>query len=170
MKENQIKISESDLKRQGYNWLNTINLAMIKSLTFSLACIIIIVFTILNPTFTIESYFIEMFATLCDGFALVLFLASTEVYINAKSYDISNVSKDQQLLIKKENKMNDIDWDDLQYSQLIICKKKVKHAYIIYRIGLLLFFIGLFFILPFPGYNFLVFFAGIGLILWLTIK
>ena len=89
MKENQIKISESDLKRPGYNWLSSINLAVIKSLTLSLACIIIIVFTMLNPTFTIEAYFLEMISTLCDGFALVFFLASTEVYINAKSYDIT---------------------------------------------------------------------------------
>ena len=170
MKENQIKISESDLKRPGYNWLSSINLAVIKSLTLSLACIIIIVFTMLNPTFTIEAYFLEMISTLCDGFALVFFLASTEVYINAKSYDITNVPKDQQVLLKRENKIDDIDWDDLKYSQLIICKKKVKQAYVIYRVALLLFFTGLFFILPFPGYNFLIFFAGIGLILWLTIK
>ena len=170
MNEKQNKISNSNVKRQGYNWLNTITISIVKSLTLSLVCIFTIGFTLLITTLRIDWYNYYIISVSVNGIAFILFLASTEIYVSAKSYDLSKISKDQYVSLNSESERTNIDWDNLKSSQFIICKKKVKQARIIYKIGLLLLFIGLFFIFPFFEFNYIILLAGIGLILWLTIK
>ncbi len=159
MNVNQDKDLKSNLEREEFNWLNTINFHIIKSILLSLGCIIFISFTFSQYYFLLNSF--------SAGFALIFFLASTELYISAKSHDLYTISNDKYKLFNREYKIDNIDWDELKYKAFLLCKKKVKRASVTYRIGLLLLFIGLFFTY---GLSSIVFFAGIGFILWLIIK
>ena len=150
---------KSDPNREEYNWLNTIKFHIIKSIILSLASIIFISFSYLHFYFITSQFPV--------GLAFIFFLSSAEIYISAKNHDLFSISNDQYEFLKKENKMSDTDWEELKYKQLNLCKKKVKRAHIIYKIGLLFFFIGFF--SPF-GDSIFIFFAGIGFIIWLFIK
>lgn len=159
MNVNQDKDLKSSRKREEFNWLNTINFHLINSIMLSLGSIVFISFTFSQHYFMLSSF--------SAGFALIFFLASTELYISAKNHDLSAISKDQYELFNREYKMANIDWDKLKDKAFVLCKKKLKQASISYRIGLLLLFIGLFFTY---GLSSIVFFAGIGFIIWLIIK
>lgn len=159
MDEERNKDIKSDLDRKELNWLNTINFHITKSIILSLASIAFISITFLHYYFILSQIPV--------GLAFIFFLASTEIYISAKSHDLFSISNNQYELLKKENEISDTDWDDLKYKQLILCKKKVKRASIIYKIGLLFFFMGFF---SSFGYSIFIFFAGIGFIIWLIIK
>ena len=107
-------------------------------------------------------------AVLFFGISTSLFIATSQLFLKAKEFDVFSIPQRYIELLKEDCELNKMNWDDFEDEQTKHCRIKEQLGRKFYNSAIFMMFGGLFFsVLP---YNFLIAFVvsglGIALELW----
>jgi hypothetical protein len=145
----------------GYNWRTTLSEFSRTSSVLAGFCITFMAL-IISRLADIEPTSFSQVSLLFFGISVVLFITATQLFLQAKDFDVFSIPESYKKLLQEDCKMKNKDWGAFEDEQTLQCRKKEKMGRYSYNLAFILTFFGLGFSLVLINVVFAVIVTSLG--------